>query len=77
MIASSNGLIEKEAERKDFFRFLKEKNDILIILGIRILIPNTGTLDSQYLSVMSQIEDLDEEHLEVFCQIQKLSQDEA
>ena len=77
MIASSNGLIEKEAERKDFFRFLKEKNDILIVLGIRILIPNTGTLDSQYLSVMSQIEDLDEENLEVFCQIQKLSQDEA
>ena len=77
MIASSNGLIEKEAERKDFFRFLKEKNDILIVLGIRILIPNTGTIDSQYLSVMSQIEDLDEEHLEVFCQIQKLSQDEA
>ena len=38
MIASSNGLIEKEAERKDFFRFLKEKNDILIVLGIRILI---------------------------------------
>ena len=77
MIASSNGLIEKEAEIKDFFRFLKEKNDILIVLGIRILIPNTGTIDSQYLSVMSQIEDLDEEHLEVFCQIQKLSQDEA
>ena len=77
MIASSNGLIEKEAERKDFFRFLKEKNDILIVLGIRISIPNTGTLDSQYLSVMSQIEDLDEEHLEVFCQIQKLSQNEA
>ena len=46
MIASSNGLIEKEADRKDFFRFLKEKNDILIVLGIRILIPNTGTIDS-------------------------------
>ena len=73
MVASSGSRAEKEVEKKDFFRFLNERKDILLTLGIRILIPKTGTIDNQYLSVMSQIEDLDEEHLEAFRQVEKFS----
>lgn len=39
MVASSNSSAEKEAERKEFFRFLNEKKDILLTLGLRIHIP--------------------------------------
>ena len=39
MVTSSNSSAEKEAERKEFFRFLNEKKDILLVFGIRILIP--------------------------------------
>lgn len=46
MVANSNSKAEKEAEKKEFFRFLKEKDDILMTLGLRIHIPTTGTLDS-------------------------------
>jgi len=46
MVVSSGSRAEKEVEKKDFFRFLNEKKDILLALGIRILIPKTGTIDS-------------------------------
>ena len=46
MVAASNSSDEKEAEIKEFFRFLNEKIDILLILGLRINIPNTGTLNN-------------------------------
>lgn len=46
MVATSASKAEKEVEKKDFFRFLNEKMDILLTLGIRILIPKTGTIDS-------------------------------
>ncbi len=46
MVANSNSLAEKEAEKKEFFRFLNEKQDILLTLGLRIHIPKTGSLDS-------------------------------
>jgi hypothetical protein len=46
MVASSASKAEKEIEKKDFFRFLNEKMDILLSLGIRILIPKTGSIDS-------------------------------
>lgn len=52
---------------------MKEKNDILITLGIRIVIPKTGSTESQYLSVMQQIQDLDEDHLEAFYMIEDLA----
>ncbi len=46
MVAASNSSDEKEAEIKEFFRFLNEKMDILLILGLRINIPKTGTLNN-------------------------------
>jgi hypothetical protein len=46
MVANSNTNAEKEDEKKEFFRFLNEKKDILSTLGLRIHIPKTGTLDS-------------------------------
>ena len=46
MVAASNSSDEKEAEIKEFFRFLNEKIDILLILGLRINIPKTGTLNN-------------------------------
>ena len=46
MEAASNSSDEKEAEIKEFFRFLNEKMDILLILGLRINIPKTGTLNN-------------------------------
>ena len=46
MVAASNSSDEKEAEIKEFFRFLNEKMDILLILGLRINIPKTGTLSN-------------------------------
>jgi hypothetical protein len=52
LLAGASSRTHKQIERKEFFNFLKEKNDILITLGIRIVIPKTGSTDSQYLSVM-------------------------
>jgi hypothetical protein len=46
MVASSSSKAEKEIEKKDFFRFLNEKMDILLLLGIRIHIPKSGNIDS-------------------------------
>ena len=46
MVAASNSSDEKEAEIKEFFRFLNEKIDILLILGLIINIPKTVTLNN-------------------------------
>ena len=46
MVATSSSKAEKEIEKKEFFKFLNEKNDILLTLGIRIIIPKTGTIES-------------------------------
>jgi len=52
LLAGASSRTHKQIEKKEFFTFLKEKNDILITLGIRIVIPKTGSTDSQFLSVM-------------------------
>jgi hypothetical protein len=46
MVANSNSLTEKQAKKKEFFRFLNDKQDILSTLGLRIHIPKSGTIDS-------------------------------
>ena len=62
MVAASNSSDEKEAEIKEFFRFLNEKMDILLILGLRINMTKEVVLEIEKKNMKEKMEMLSQEN---------------
>lgn len=72
LIATQNTELNKRQKRKEFFRFIKDKDEIFHALDIRIQIPPAGSLNQSYDLVVQQIDLLEPDKKQIFMQIYQL-----
>lgn len=75
LIASQNARALKNQEKEKYFRFIEEQQNVFHALGIKVIVPVNGSVESRYRELMQQIDSLAPDQRTLFKQVRALHQE--